>query len=115
MPVDDAQDWSPKAVLDRLASGKDPVSPVSVQLFLSERVGGEDLARFVESAAKRAAAKLGIAPHEVRIGAPLKLARSIAMVAPLHLVRDLMSQDEFVDLLPSDLDDAMIKPVRKDR
>lgn len=115
MPDDDPQDWSPKAVLDRLASSKDATSPVSVQLFLSEDVAGEDISTFVGEAADRAAAKLGISRDEVRIGRPFKLARSIGVVAPVEVVKEMMSMDKFIELLPSAVSNIMIKPVRKGR
>ncbi|TMJ16149.1 MAG: hypothetical protein E6G94_04955 [Alphaproteobacteria bacterium] len=110
---DDVPDWSTNAVLDRLAAGKSPASQVSVQLFLSEDVGPEDLAEFVGRAAAQAAERLGIAGDEVRLGPAFKLARSVGITAPLAVIRELMSRNEFVNLLPSDLDDFMIKPVRR--
>jgi len=107
-------DWSPKKVLARLAAESGEKTPVSVQLFLGDQIRAEDIFEFVDKAAHQAGAALGIASDKIHLGKAFKLARSIGITAPLPLVSALMARDEFVDILPSDLGDVLIKPVGRD-
>jgi hypothetical protein len=112
MPDDSpTPDWSAKAVLERLAAELGPQATVSVQLFLGEQVPPEEIAGFVDKEARRTAAALGIDADTIHLGRAFKLARSVGVTAPLPLVSALMAKKEFVDILPSDLRDVMIKPV----
>jgi hypothetical protein len=116
MPDDSpTPDWSPKAVLNRLAAESGPKAPVSVQLFLGEQVAADDIFEFVGKAAHQTATNLGISPEKVHLGKAFKLARSIGITAPLPLVSALMARDEFIDILPSDPGDIMIRPVDRNR
>ena len=112
MPDDDADpDWSTEAVLDRLAAALGAEATASVLLFLSDAVEPDRLAELVTQAAAEAAAALGLGEQAVGVGRPLKLARSVPLDAPIAVIRAVAARPEIVAVLPSDVEDATVRPV----
>jgi len=103
-------DWTPEAVLLRLEGACGTDAAASAHLFLSGDVPADEVAQRV----RRAVAE--VAPEDsqaVALGPVSKLARSVGIRAPVRVLRSLMSRDEFVSILPGDLDDMLIRPVDK--
>ncbi len=113
----EAPDWGVDAVFRRLeARTPSPRTPVEAQLFLEESVAPEDVGQVVDSAVRAAAAETGVPQSSITLGRARSLSRSIAVTAPLEVLRLLMARKEFTSLLPADLtsDEAMIKPVERE-
>lgn len=108
-------DWSTTSVLKRLAKSATGDEAVSAQIVLSESVLPDAIASTTLSSLAAAARTLGLDPKLIRVGAAQQLAHSISVEAPVSVLRKIMSQETFSQIMPGDLsmDEVMIKPMAR--
>ncbi|WP_085341052.1 hypothetical protein [Aquidulcibacter paucihalophilus] len=106
-----------EAVLNRLASGSEPGQPVPVQIFLDPTVDANGLSEFVRMALESSAIRNGFSAEMISVGKARKLSHSISAVAPVKVLRELMTKVGFTGLLPGNLaaGEVMFKPIDENR
>jgi hypothetical protein len=117
MNADTSNEWSTSSVLKRLAKSATGDEAVSAQIVLSETVLPDAIASTTLSSLAVAARTLGLDPKLIRVGAAQQLAHSISVEAPVSVLRTIMSQEPFSQIMPGNLstDEVMIKPVGRTR
>ncbi len=108
-------DWSPEAVLGRLALAAKGNAPVSAQIVLSETIAAGDMASATQISLINAARDLGIDAGQVHVGVVYELAHAIGVTAPVPVLRKIMTEAAFAQIMPGNLslDEVMISPVDK--
>jgi hypothetical protein len=112
-PIESPQ-WQADAVVKRLQERTSGGQPVSVQVFMSEKIKPGEISSIADEIVRNAAEKSGLPSHAVRVGKVFPLARSFSVIADKpETFRAIADNEDVKSILESEQADILPKPLNR--
>jgi hypothetical protein len=113
-PVESSPQWRAEAVLKRLKEKTSDGRPASAQVFVSDIVGADDIAKTAHEIVKNAASEAGLSADSAQVGKIFPLARSFSVTTDKpDIFESIVRSKKVKSILESEQSDILPKPLNR--